>query len=363
MATIRFLPRAALSALFQELQRHGHRCIGPRERDGVIQFGEIEEAGELPAGWGDEQRPGHYRLRRRDDRRLFAWANGPQAIKPHLFAPVEPLWKVERDEGGALRFEQILPEPEPVAIIGARPCDLAALAIQDRVFEDDPHYQVRRRHLFLVAIECSHPAETCFCHATGHGPGLEPECGADLALTELDDGYLIRPGSERGEALLEALPLLDAADEQFHQAGRQRLEAAARQRRHLPQGDLAGRLMARLDHPRWEEVAGRCLACGNCTMVCPTCFCHRQEEENAGSESTRRRLWDSCFTEGHSLLHGTPVRAATAARYRQWMTHKLATWQQQFGTEGCVGCGRCLTWCPAGIDFTEEAAAIAGEGP
>jgi Fe-S-cluster-containing hydrogenase component 2 len=114
------------------------------------------------------------------------------------------------------------------------------------------------------------------------------------------------------------------------------------------------------EHPRWDDVAERCLACTNCTLVCPTCFCGSVEDvtDLVGETAERWRRWDSCFTLDHSFLHGGSVRSSTRARYRQWLTHKLASWIDQFGTSGCIGCGRCITWCPVGIDITEEVAAI-----
>ena len=115
-----------------------------------------------------------------------------------------------------------------------------------------------------------------------------------------------------------------------------------------------------LEHPRWSDTAGRCLSCGNCTMVCPTCFCSTVEDvtDVSGTQAERVRHWDSCFTSEHSYIHGGATRVTTKARYRQWLTHKLASWIDQFGTSGCVGCGRCITWCPVGIDITEEVRVI-----
>ena len=115
-----------------------------------------------------------------------------------------------------------------------------------------------------------------------------------------------------------------------------------------------------LEHPRWDEVAERCLTCGNCTMVCPTCFCTTVEDvtDLTGEQAERWRAWDTCFSLDHSYVHGGSVRPTGRSRYRQWMTHKLGTWWDQFGTSGCVGCGRCIAWCPVGIDITEEAAAL-----
>ena len=133
--------------------------------------------------------------------------------------------------------------------------------------------------------------------------------------------------------------------------------------RHLRTDDLHDLLHASAQSPVWDEVAARCLACTNCTLVCPTCFCTSIEDVSdlPGDLDERHRVWDSCFSMEYSRLHGGAVRTSTGARYRQWMTHKLASWIDQFGTSGCVGCGRCITWCPAGIDLTEEVAALRTE--
>jgi len=130
--------------------------------------------------------------------------------------------------------------------------------------------------------------------------------------------------------------------------------------RHLDTEGLKERLDRSYEVPHWDEVAKRCLACGNCTMVCPTCFCATMEDTgDLGNTLTeRRRVWDSCFSIEFSYVHGGSVRTSAGARYRQWITHKLAAWHHQFGVSGCVGCGRCITWCPAGIDITAEAAAV-----
>ncbi len=171
-------------------------------------------------------------------------------------------------------------------------------------------------------------------------------------------------GSDAGTALLERLATETASPEQTARAEAETRAAAEAQHRELAGQDLRDFLFARTTHPRWEEVAERCLSCGNCTMVCPTCFCHSLETvpDLEGQRAERVRQWDSCFTSGHSYIHGIVIRATTANRYRQWLTHKLASWHDQFGRSGCVGCGRCITWCPVGIDITEEIAAMGDDG-
>ncbi len=362
-----FLPRDRLQALIDRL-RVDYRLVGPQVRDGAIVYDDLAYAEALPVGVRDAQEGGSYHLTRTDSARCFAWANGAQGLKPFLFSPREPLWRAQSTETG-FEVEPLLPQSKPIAFLGARACDLAALAIQDRVFLGgpyvDPYYGARGRDLFLVAVNCTHAAATCFCASTGDGP--RAGAGFDLALTELDEGFVVEVGSEAGRSVLAALDLDAASPAQRASAAAQVDAAAAGQTRALPGRNLRDALFARLDHPRWDEVATRCVACGNCTMVCPTCFCHAEHDRPAlsGMESVHERVWDSCFTAGHGYIHGFQVRPEIKHRYRQWLTHKLGSWHEQFGRSGCVGCGRCIAWCPVGIDITAEACAMvleAGDG-
>ncbi|NIR59790.1 MAG: sulfite reductase subunit A [Gammaproteobacteria bacterium] len=361
-----FLARERLGALLKGLCDAGYRCVGPRLRDGAIVYDTLESADDLPRGVRDAQAPGVYRHEVTAGPRCFAWANGPQALKPLVFAPSETLWEARRNQAGALQFVEAAPAAGALAVLGVRACDLAALRLQDRHFLEGPQpdraYAARRAALFLVAVNCSHPAETCFCVSTGDGPAAD--AGFDIAMDELDAGFVVEAGSDAGREVLDRLALPAADEAAIEAVGSQRRAAAGGQVRGLPSRDLRDALLTRLEHPRWEQVAARCLACGNCTQVCPTCFCHAHEARPRldGRASEHLRRWDSCFTQGHSYIHGLTVRADIRSRYRQWLTHKLGTWHDQYGRSGCVGCGRCITWCPTGIDITEEAAAICGDG-
>jgi sulfhydrogenase subunit beta (sulfur reductase) len=347
----RVLEAARLDALIGALREQGWNVVGPRLEDGAIVYDEIASAADLPAGWTDEHGPGRYRLARRADAALFGYVVGPHSWKKYLFPPATRLWT---------------PLPErPTALLGVRACELAAIAIQDKVFLGgayvDADYRARRDNVLIVAVQCAEARGTCFCVSMGTGPRAEE--GFDLALTELLAGehrFVVEAGSERGARLLAQVPTREALAEDLDAARAASARAAGEMGRSLDTNGLKELLQRNYEHPRWDDVAARCLSCANCTMVCPTCFCSSAEEvpDLDRQRSERWRRWDSCFTAEHSHLHGGSVRASTRSRYRQWIVHKLSTWHDQFDTSGCVGCGRCITWCPVGIDITEEAHAI-----
>jgi len=360
---------AGLDALIGALAAAGYQVIGPVVADGAIIYGEVRGVADLPAGWGDLQEPASYRLRRRDDDARFGYAVGPHSWKRYLFPPRTLLWRAERSGE-----EVVVDEPDPAgappyAFLGVRGCELAAIRIQDRVFLGsgtvDPVYAARREPAFIVAVHCSTPAATCFCTSMGTGPAAGE--GFDLALTEILDGgephYLVDVGTERGAAVLAGVPQREALDADHRQAAAVVEAAAAAIERHMVPEGLSELLAAKRDHARWDDVANRCLACGNCTMVCPTCFCSTVEDTSSldGSTTERWRRWDTCYALEFTHLPDGSVRTSTRSRYRQWLTHKLGTWIDQFGTSGCVGCGRCISWCPAGIDLTEEIRALREE--
>jgi sulfhydrogenase subunit beta (sulfur reductase) len=354
-----------LQALLQALHRRGFRIVGPTVRDQAIVYDDIDSIGDLPRGWTDDQDGGHYRLTQRGDEALFGYAVGPESWKRFLHPPLLRLWRAERD-ADTTSVVPDSPSAERLAFLGVRACELHAITIQDRVFLDgqyrDPHYHARREGAFIVAVNCGKAGGTCFCVSMNSGPKVEQ--GFDLALTELigesQHAFLIEAGSDAGRAVLDEVPHRAATQDEIKAAKAVIDRTAVSMGREMRSDDVRELLLRNLEHPRWDDVASRCLSCANCTMVCPTCFCTTVEDTTdlTGDHAERWRRWDSCFTMDFSYIHGGSVRPSARSRYRQWMTHKLATWIDQFGTSGCVGCGRCITWCPVGIDITEEVRAI-----
>lgn len=359
--SVQFFEKQELQSLIDELRRRNYEVVGPTIDQEAIVYAELTSVAQLPQGWTDEQSPGNYRLTRRDDEAWFGFVVGPQSWKKYLFPPRTTLLTAQQTDRGWMFLPPAVPQKK-YAFLGVRACELAALRVQDRVFLDgpypDPVYRERRESLFLIAVNCTQAASTCFCTSMKTGPRCES--GFDLALTEIETGFVCEIGSDGGASVLSTCSTrVPTAAELAHgeAARRQAVDQISRQ---MQTDDLPQVLLENLNHPRWKEVGERCLSCTNCTLVCPTCFCSSVSEVRDLNTGTveRERTWDSCFNPDFSYLTSGPARPEIADRYRQWLTHKLGTWHEQFGTSGCVGCGRCITWCPVGIDITEEVAAI-----
>jgi sulfhydrogenase subunit beta (sulfur reductase) len=369
---VRVLSPDGLQSLVDALRGRGYAVVGPTVRDGAITVAPLRGIDDLPRGWGDEQDAAHYRLRRRDDDAFFGFAAGAQSPKAVLFPADELFWRGRRT-GAEFTVDDLGTESAdgtegtgPYAVFGVRSCDLNAMAIHDVVLLGRDHvdvrYAARRDEAFVVAVACGAPGGTCFCASMGTGP--RPDSGYDLSLTELLDGgphrFLVEVGTPRGAEVLAEVPTVHAPAADVRAADDVEAWSVAHMGRSLDTEGLKDALYASTESPRWDDVAARCLACTNCTMVCPTCFCTSVEDvaDLTGDTAERHRVWDSCFSDSFSYIHGGSVRSETRSRYRQWMTHTLASWVDQFGMAGCVGCGRCITWCPAAIDITAEAAAL-----
>jgi NAD(P)H-flavin reductase/Fe-S-cluster-containing hydrogenase component 2 len=395
----------ALPDLISVLRSRSDRLVGPTVRDGAIVLREIESAADLPAGYRDVQAPGRYRLARVQTASgrppVFGYVVGPNSAKEWLLPAVEPLYTAERRPDGRVGFRAVRPAAPRTVLLGLRACDVAAVRKQDRILREGSHvdtrYAARRDATLLVAVTCTAPGPLCFCVSTRTGP--KPGEGADLVLTELGETLLLEPMTPAGAEAVTGLPTRPARDDERAALAEAVKAAEASMGRALDLDGLPERLYARLDHPRYSEVAARCLACGNCTSVCPTCFCtdtvetpsvgaeaevvdvgtrsgeasgapaptdasgapaptHGRDGAALVEQSGRERQWLSCFSAEHGRIHGFDPRPRTLDRYRQWVTHKLGGWVAQFAESGCTGCGRCIAWCPVGIDLVEEVRAI-----
>ena len=371
------LPKSELDLLLADLRSNGYQTVGPRVQDECIVYTEIEGLNDLPRGLLSEQKPASYRLIQTGQARFFDFIPANQSWKQFLFPPRHPLFSAQKIQPEGHTDERLESKPGTwqikendapaphYALIGVRACELAAIAVQDRVFMrpdfTDPIYRARREGLFILAVNCLHPNATCFCVSMGTGP--RHKAGFDLCVTEMDDLFLIEAGSELGLSLLVRRKY-ELPSAFIQTAANQALDqAVGKMGRTMDTSDLPGLLMGHLDAERWSQVAKRCLSCANCTQVCPTCFCWEAFDQTdvTGNSTSRERVWDSCFNPIFSYVFGGNTRPNIRSRYRQWLTHKLGAWKGQFDVLGCVGCGRCITWCPVGIDLTEEVAAIRQE--
>lgn len=360
------LHKRDLQTLFEVLRDEGYAVHGPTVRDGAIVHGPLRSADDLPIGWTDAQGPGQYRLQKDGSSVFDGYVVGPDSPKKQRFPSHETLYVATLRADGKIGFAPNMPSAAE-AHVGVRACDLAAMRIQTEVFERgpyvEPRHRSRRERSVVIGVSCTKPGDLCFCASTKTGPRASE--GADLVLTEREHDFLVEAITDLGERLVQRLPMNGATEQDAQWLDAAMASAESSMGRELDTEDLPAILFGRLQHPRWAEVADRCLACGSCTSVCPTCFCSTTEDPSSldAADSSRERLWDSCFTWEHAYIHGGTVRPRVEDRYRQWLTHKVGSWVAQFGTSGCVGCGRCIAWCPVGIDLTEELAALReGEG-
>lgn len=358
-----FCTTAQFEQLLDLVKNAGYKLLGPTVRDEVIIYDELQSAKDLPIGWMDEQDPGRYRLKRRNDSAYFGYNLGPHSWKKYLFPPKEKLWTAKKQENNRLVIlQEVLPPDEKMAFIGVRACEMKGIFVLDKVFNTKlavyPQYQRRREDTFIMAVNCTTAANTCFCASMQSGPAVKE--GYDLSLTEVIDEnrhyFLLMIGSPRGNSICGDLQFRIATDAERCLAASHVERTIDKMIRKVDNAHVHEVLENSWDSKQWDKVAERCVNCANCTMACPTCFCSDTEDVVSidATHVDRWQSWESCFNLSHSYIHGGSIRNSAQSRYRQWLTHKFGTWWDQFGVSGCVGCGRCITWCPVGIDVTEE---------
>jgi len=351
--------REAITTLLHNLREGGYIVVGPSLSEGVVRLREITEPGDLASGVLDSQAPGKYTVSTGSPF-VFSSVNGPDSPKRYLHPAVAEVLRIVEGAQGI----EVIPIPRSkkrYAFIGIRPCDLRGVEVMDATMMvpgfEDPVYSSLREDCLFIVVNCTRAGKNCFCASMGTGP--KSESGYDLAITELPEKLLFDvPDGNR--ALLRGIKLdpasendLRAAEQMIHRA---REEMGLR----FDREGASKQILSERNSAVWERTAERCLACGNCTMVCPTCFCNTIEERNDVTDGSvsRVRVWDSCLSKDFTYSAGGNPRQRRSARYRQFVTHKFGYWPEQFGHFGCVGCGRCITWCPVGIDITETVNAV-----
>jgi len=358
--TQKFLSYKNLQRLFDTLLDQGFDLNGPAVKNNSIQYVPINLTEQLPWGVQDKQDLSIHELKVVDDSKCFQWSNGASSAKSHLFKQDVTLWKVLKDEDTQkLEFVQEKIKAKPVALFGLKSCDLEAIKIQDKTllhgkFVDDI-YQNYRKNLFAIGVNCVYASSNCFCKSLNTGPEIKTDV-AELILTEIKDGFLVEYISERAKGILAVDEWVDVSPGMVSEAKTLKNQAND-QHKSIPLAEIRSANMHRgsKDADLWNSFMGDCTSCGTCTQVCPTCFCHKTEELPSfdEDESEHIRMWDSCFNESHGYTNGINHRPDLLSRYQMWMMHKFSEWQRQFGVSGCVGCGRCMSWCPVGIDVTD----------
>lgn len=362
-----------LRLLFDRL-RDSYRIIGPRKENDVIILSEID-FNDIPAGYRDIQGPGTYRLNPPEsggERTTFSFSVGPDSFKRFLRPPhMERLFTFKKSKRG-ISINPSIKEEKPLAFVGARACDIAALKKLDKVFLEgvsrDTSYSALRKDLLIIGVNCIYPGNNCFCHSMETGPELKDIF--DIAITELDGYFILEAGTAMGEKIMDGLPSEKINNNDIEAKNSAAEHCIKMMKKSVRLSELPRVIYRNLEHPRWSDIAGRDLECGNCTQVCPTCFCNSSfdymllqgiSKKATDISGVKVRTWDSCFSTNFARVHGGNFRPSRRARYRHWMSHKLAYSIEQHGSSDCVGCGRCITWCPAGINITEELKAIRKE--
>ena len=345
-----------LEVIFEKLKSDGYQTIAPVVKDGVISYEVIDQSSQIPQGFVEEVDAGTYKLQKVGGEARFDYKVGPTSLKRHFHPPKRKLFSVAKSPEGY----QVLPSDDQrsgakMAVFGMRSCDLAAMSVFDRVssvFPSDGFVSNRQRDTLKIVVGCLQAGQLCFCDSMGTGP--LPKNDYDLLILEIKQPnlhYLVEAKSAVGKTLIDTLG-------EPNEFSRNEYETKAKKtfRTVVKDPKSASAIKQLPDHPVFNEIEKRCMACANCTMVCPTCYCTTTvEKDDLQSGNAERWLtWDSCFQTDYSYIHGGSIRETTKSKYRQWLTHKFSTWHDQFGSSGCVGCGRCMAWCPVGINVVEE---------
>ncbi len=323
--SMRMMPAGWLETFAAKLLEAGLRVVAPVERNDTIQFAPISDASQIVT-----------------DR-----LNPVTSVKEVLLPRTEPVLAF-REKRGDVDFVPVPRDPAPTVVIGCRPCDAAAVERLTAVFAwdyDDELYLSRLRDTTFVTLACTEPDENCFCTSVGLGPASD--AGSDVLVQATSEGLCLSAVTEKGEKLIREYAGSDGTE---HNSAPPAIE-----RRPEPRFDVVAVkewLDDNFDSELWDELGLRCIGCGVCSFLCPTCYCFDIVDEAEWNSGQRRRNWDSCaFAQFTLHASGHNPRPDQKARYRQRIMHKFKYFPERFGELGCVGCGRCIRRCPAGLNL------------
>ena len=279
--------------------------------------------------------------------------------KANFLPPMEEMFGFRKDKEG-YHIELPPSDEHKQLIFGIRPCDAKALVILDANFKNlyqDPYYLPKRSNAVLVSIGCTKPYDSCFCTSLGISPAESTD--VDLMLTDIGDQFLIEPISAAGKKLIAMATLEEASKEDEAKAKEAKEAAYQKVTRRIDTNGIGAKLLASFDDEGyWEKIAAKCISCGICTFLCPTCYCFDINDELVRGEGTRLRNWDSCAFSVYTKMPMENPRREKWKRVRQKVGHKFGFYPMTFNAIACSGCGRCIRLCPVNWDITQTLASL-----
>ncbi|ABO48689.1 4Fe-4S ferredoxin, iron-sulfur binding domain protein [Desulforamulus reducens MI-1] len=328
------LNKSETASLLDKLANE-YRVIAPVEKEGLVQFAAIQKGEEAKLDYMNAKKPG----------------------KEILFPQSEELYSYTVDAEGVRMQDNV--DPKATIVFGMRPCDVKSMVLLDNVFKNDQYedvyYLTRRANTLIVGLGCNEPSATCFCSSMSCGPFAKE--GSDIFLTDIGEAYVVEGISEKGKELLAKLGLAEASAEAKGQAAKLQEETKADGSVNIE--GLAEKLGGMFEHPYWDSLYEKCLGCGACTYLCPTCHCFDIADEATDCNGCRVRNWDACMFPLFTL-HGSGhnPRPGGKARWRQRLMHKFNYFVERYNATACVGCGRCIKNCPVNLDIRQVLADV-----
>jgi ferredoxin len=285
--------------------------------------------------------------------------------KANFLLNLEKMFGFSKD-GGNIKLEAPSAEAPKQLIFGIRPCDARAIAIIDMVFKDayeDKYYLSRRQNSVLVGMGCLRPYDSCFCTSLGFGPAEAKD--VDLMLTDIGDEYVIEEITDKGKELTAGVESVTEATKNDENKASEVKEAAAKKvTRKINTREITERLPASFDNKEfWEKVSAKCVSCGICTFLCPTCYCFDINDEMLRGDGARYRNWDSCSFPLYTKMPAENPREEKWRRVRQKVNHKYSFYPMLFDVIACTGCGRCIRLCPVNWDITQTLSSVPADTP